>query len=97
MREIARFMNYYHYKLADVLEMSAFSFFLLLFYMYKLKAEEGLENITQISVPHMEKEDSKRIINSYRQGAIDIIELEDNNDYSALTDLKNAFNVNRSR
>jgi len=90
-------MHFYHYKLADVLEMSAFSFFTLLFYLSKLKAEEGLENIVQVSVPHMDKEDSKRIIGSYKSQAIDIIEIEENDDYSAISDLKEAFNVNRSR
>lgn len=90
-------MHFYHYKLADVLEMSAFSFFTLLFYLSKLKAEEGLENIVQVSVPHMDKEDSKRIIGSYKSQAIDIIEIEENDDYSTISDLKEAFNVNRSR
>lgn len=89
--------NFPAYKLADVLEMSAFSFFTILFYLNKIKAEEGLENIYQISVPYMEKEDSKKVINSYRQGAIDIIEIEDNYDYSAIKNLKEAFNVNRGR
>lgn len=90
-------MHFYHYKLADVLNMSAFSFFTLLFYLNKLKAEEGLENIVQVSVPHMDKEDSKRIISSYQSQVIDIIEIEENNDYSGISDLKEAFNVNGSR
>lgn len=97
VREIARFMHYYHYKLADVLNMSAFSFFTLLFYLHKLRAEDGLENIVQVSVPHMEKDDSKKVITSYKRQAIDIIELEENNDYSAISELKKAFNVNRGR
>jgi hypothetical protein len=75
-----------------MLEMKAITFFTLLNDMYKIDAREKLALIGIGLVPHMKEDNAKKIISSYERASSDMIELlQDNNDYSAIKELKTAL------
>jgi len=82
-------MRFYYYKLSEVEEMDARQFFILLNEMYKINANERLEEINTILVPHLKKEDAKKIIKNYENITIDLKEkLKVNNDFTQIENLK---------
>ena len=82
-------MRFYCYKLSEVKEMDARQFFILLNEMYKINANERLEEINTILVPHLKKEDAKKIIKNYENITIDLKEkLKVNNDFTQIENLK---------
>lgn len=85
-------MHFYSsYKLDDVLSMRADLFFTFLNTSYRLSASFRLEEITVASVPYMEKEGSKKVLDSYRMASQDILDITDEDegeDYDGIEDLK---------
>jgi hypothetical protein len=82
-------MRFYYYRLSEVEEMDARQFFILLNEMYKINANERLEEINTILVPHLKKEDAKKIIKNYENITIDLKEkLKVNNDFTQIENLK---------
>jgi len=66
-------MHFYDgYKFKDVMQEKAHIFFRLLNEMYKVKAEERLEDISVAVVPHLSKGDASSIIDGYKKASEDI-------------------------
>lgn len=59
---IARFMHYFNYKLEEVLDMFAVSFYALLSQMYRLEAEHNLGDVRKYAVAHTGGEPYKNYI-----------------------------------
>lgn len=57
--------------------------------MYKIDAQEKLQQIMITSIPHMKQPDAQDVINNYKRISSDIIEvLEDYTDYSNIDKLR---------
>ncbi len=82
-------MRFYGYRLDEVEKMDAKQFFILIEEMYRINANERLEDINTGIVPHLKREDAKRIIKGYENLAIDIRDkLKLDMDHSKIKELK---------
>ena len=82
-------MRFYGYRLLEVEEMDAKQFFILLNEMYRINANERLEEINTILVPHIKKEDARKIVKNYENLTIDIKEkLKISNDFTQIDTLR---------
>lgn len=70
---------------------SAFVFFTLLNYSYKVDAEIRLNDINVAMTPHLEKESGNKVVDSYRKRADGILDLFDVGDVSTTEEIKQAF------
>lgn len=59
---IPRFMRFYSYKTDEVLNEYAVTFFALLNDMFRIKADELLDLATIGALPHLEPNESKKIL-----------------------------------
>lgn len=85
-------MRFYKgYKLDDVADEKAITFFILLNEAYKLDAIEQMKAIVIADMPNAEEKDRRRVFEQLQRVSSDIIELGENNDYSGLDTLKREF------
>ena len=74
------------------MQEKAVIFFTLLNESYKLSAEEKLQEITVVSVPHLENGEARKVIGSYEQATRDIMDMiKDDNNYDNISKLKEGF------
>lgn len=84
---------YKAYKLQDVLDEYAISFFTMLEQGYRLEFEQYKMWVNIVSAPHMKDQDRKDFIRLLTDAATDISDIlkTDADDYSGLEDLKKMF------
>lgn len=90
MRQVAYFLKSYPaYKLNDLLEEYAIRVELLIDEALKLDNIKSLNEVTIVSIPHLKKEDARRIIRQMEASAED---KDDEPDLDASEKLKQIFN-----
>lgn len=60
--------------------------------MYKIHAEESLQNINVVIAPHLEKKDLRELISNYERASTDILDKFNEDDLKPLGSLRSKLN-----
>lgn len=81
-------MRFYSYRFVDVMDEDARIFFTMLNEAYKIGANEKLEEINIILMPHMKKHDRNEIRQAYKKMTLEPTDLEVDDNFDNINKLK---------